>query len=78
MTLNFVPDGKSKAMSKIEGKLDVAEQAKGKGPGKKEGKKDAAKEETVILPGALVRRATHVDCPARVRFIGLGRFIPLS
>ncbi len=31
MTLNFVPDGKSKAMSTITHKLDAKETAKGKG-----------------------------------------------
>jgi len=34
MTLNFVPDGKSKGMSKIEGKLKAEEVAKGKGASK--------------------------------------------
>lgn len=33
LTLNFIPDGKSKAMSKITHKLDAADTAKGKGEG---------------------------------------------
>jgi len=38
MTLNFVPDGKSKNISKIQHKLKANELAKGKGAGKNDGK----------------------------------------
>lgn len=43
MTLNFVPDGKARAMSKIEGKLSAAEAATGKRTGEKEDTKKEGK-----------------------------------
>lgn len=43
LTLNFVPDGKSKAMSTITHKLDAKEAAKGKGEGSQAANKAEAK-----------------------------------